>query len=148
MVGSVLVFTATGCHSAFVQTSITNLGPPITTFEVDYPSQSFGAEQLGANSVFKYRFKVQGSGPVKLTYNDSGGKPHTSTGPELNEKSEGTLARHHHGKRHRRVAPQADCCAVTCASGGAPERRILVRGHDRVSLDDSHRLCFRRHSLA
>ena len=81
-----------GCHSAFVQTSITNLGPPIATFEIDYPSQSFGAEQLGANQVFKYRFKVQGQGPVKLTYNDSNGKPHTSTGPELNEKAEGTLA--------------------------------------------------------
>ena len=87
-----VLLTATGCHSAFVQTSITNLGPDITTMEIDYPSQSFGAEKLGANQVFKYRFKVQGSGPVKLTYNDSGGKAHTSTGPELDEKAEGTLA--------------------------------------------------------
>ena len=92
MVCTLLVFATAGCHSAFVQTSITNLGPPIHTFEVDYPSQSFGAEQLGANQVFKYRFKVQGAGPVKLTYNDSQGKSHIATGPEMNEKSEGTLA--------------------------------------------------------
>ena len=29
---------------------------------------------------------------MKLTYNDAKGTPHTSTGPELDEKAEGTLA--------------------------------------------------------
>ncbi len=79
------------CHSAFVQTSVTNLGPPIHTLEIDYPSQSFGVQQLATNQVFHYRFKVQGSGPIKLQYFDPAGKAHNSTGPELAEGAEGTI---------------------------------------------------------
>jgi hypothetical protein len=58
---------------------------------VDYPSQSFGTETLATNQTFRYRFKVQGSGPVKLQFQDASGKPHSSTGPALNEGAEGTL---------------------------------------------------------
>lgn len=84
--------TITGCHSAFVQTTITNQGAPIRTVELDYPSQSFGTEILQTSQVFHYRFKVQGSGPVKLQFMDGLRKMHTSTGPTLAEGSEGSLS--------------------------------------------------------
>ena len=74
-----------------MQTSVTNLGPPIHTLEIDYPSQSFGVQQLATNGIFHYRFKVQGSGPVKLQYFDPAGKPHNATGPTLEEHMEGSL---------------------------------------------------------
>ena len=86
-----LAMALTACHSPFVQTSITNLGPPIHTLEIDYPSQSFGVQQLATNQTFKYRFKVQGSGPIKLQYFDPAGKAHSSTGPELAENEEGSI---------------------------------------------------------
>ena len=81
-----------GCHSAFVQTTILNQGAPIRTVELDYPSQSFGTEVLTTNQSFHYRFKVQGSGPVKLQFMDSSRKMHVSNGPMLNEGSEGALS--------------------------------------------------------
>lgn len=87
-----LVLALSGCHSAFVQTTITNQGPAIHTLEVDYPSQSFGTETLAAGQVYHYRFKVQGSGPMKLQFQDAAGKTHTSTGPTLAEGAEGTMA--------------------------------------------------------
>ncbi len=83
---------ATGCHSAFIQTTITNQGPALHTLEVDYPSQSFGTQTLAAGQTFHYRFKVQGSGPIKLQFQDASGKPHTSEGPTLEEGSEGFIA--------------------------------------------------------
>ncbi len=81
-----------GCHSAFVQTTILNQGPVVRTVELDYPSQSFGTETLNTNQAFHYRFKVQGSGPVKLQFMDTGRKMHTSNGPTLAEGAEGNLS--------------------------------------------------------
>lgn len=75
-----------------MQTTITNQGATIHTLEVDYPSQSFGTETLGTNQVFHYRFKVQGSGPVKMQFQDATGKMRSSTGPSLAEGAEGTIA--------------------------------------------------------
>jgi hypothetical protein len=82
-----------GCHSRFVEVTIDNQGStPLRLVEVDYPSASFGAEQIAANSVFHYRFKIQGAGPVKLEFTDAQGQTHTVDGPELHEGEEGHLA--------------------------------------------------------
>ena len=81
-----------GCHSPFVQATITNQGPPLHTVELDYPSQSFGTQTLATNQVFHYRFKVQGSGPLKLQFVDPAGKVRSATGPSLHDGAEGTLA--------------------------------------------------------
>jgi len=86
------LIAVSGCHSAYVQTTVTNLGPPIRTVELDYPSQSFGTTILTTNQVFHYRFKVQGEGPVKIQYTDSANKQQTATGPLLHEGAEGSLA--------------------------------------------------------
>ena len=66
-------------------------GAAISLLEVDYPSASFGTQNLLPGAEFHYRFKVLGSGVVKLTYTDSGQHEHASTGPMLHEGAEGLL---------------------------------------------------------
>jgi hypothetical protein len=80
------------CRSAFVETTIENDGAtPIHLIEVDYPSASFGMQTLDAHATYHYRFKVQGSGPITITFIDNGGKPHTATGPTLMQGQQGDL---------------------------------------------------------
>lgn len=87
-----LCLTVGGCHSAFVEARIQNhSGTPLQLIEVDYPSASFGASSLAPNATFQYRFKIQGSGNLKLSYTDASGKAHRFTGPELKEGQEGKL---------------------------------------------------------
>lgn len=82
----------TGCHSAYVEAAVTNsTGEPITVIEVDYPSASFGTQNLSVGQTYNYRFKVQGQGPTKLLWTDAQHHDHTADGPELSEKDEGRL---------------------------------------------------------
>ena len=60
--------------------------------EVDYPSASFGVESIASHAQFNYRFKIQGSGPVKIEFTDASGNVHDSEGPILTEGQEGHLA--------------------------------------------------------
>ena len=88
-----LVLLATGCHSAYVEAKITNeTGQVLSPVELDYPSASLGTETLAAGASYNYRFKVQGSGDLKLLYTDVAHHDHTVTGPKLNEGDEGTLS--------------------------------------------------------
>ena len=81
-----------GCHSRFVETTIDNRGPKnLQMIEVDYPSASFGVGNLAAGSQFHYRFKIQGSGNLKLQFTDPQGHTHNVDGPELSEGQEGQL---------------------------------------------------------
>jgi len=81
-----------GCHSRYVETTIDNRGPKnLQMVEVDYPSASFGVGNLAAGSQFHYRFKIQGSGNLKLQFTDPQGQTHDVDGPELNEGQEGRL---------------------------------------------------------
>ncbi len=81
-----------GCHSAMIQATVHNgTGLPLQLIEVDYPSASFGTQGLAAGADFKYRFKVLGSGELKILYTDKSGKEKTGTGPELHEGLEGQL---------------------------------------------------------
>ena len=81
-----------GCHSPYVRTSIVNhTGGTIRLIEVDYPNASFGTQQIEENQTFNYRFKVQDSGPVKITYTGEDGNSRTSSGPNLNEGEQGAL---------------------------------------------------------
>ena len=82
-----------GCHSAFVAAELTNdTASPLSVVEVDYPSASFGTQSLAPGATFRYRFKILGSGPTKLTYTDLKGQEHTATGPALQEGLQGSLA--------------------------------------------------------
>jgi hypothetical protein len=82
-----------GCHSspslgrpeaAFLIT-VRNQGPDIHQLEVDYPNASFGRDVVASGESFNYTPKLIGSGPVKVTFNDSAGKSHTATGPTVQE---------------------------------------------------------------
>lgn len=82
----------TGCHSAMIQAVVHNgTGGVLQLIEVDYPSASFGKQGLPPGGEFRYRFKVLGSGTVKIVYTDQSGKEQTKTGPELHEGLEGQL---------------------------------------------------------
>ncbi|HEY0794164.1 MAG TPA: hypothetical protein VGD64_00130 [Acidisarcina sp.] len=82
-----------GCHSRFVEATIDNQGSrALHVVEVDYPSAGFGTSTIPAHSQFHYRFKILGSGSVKISFTDDMGKPRTSTGPELDEGQEGSLS--------------------------------------------------------
>ena len=92
ILGSACLGLSAGCHSAMVNSTIENRsGTAISLLEVDYPSASFGTQNLAPGADFAYRFKVLGSGPLKLTYTDAQHKDHTSTGPDLQEGAEGLL---------------------------------------------------------
>src|SRR5277367_3076535 len=83
---------ATGCHSAYVEATVSNhTYKPIELLEVDYPSASFGTQNLAPGADFHYRFKVLGSGPLKLLYTDTKATEHTAKGPYLREGAEGPL---------------------------------------------------------
>jgi hypothetical protein len=87
------LIATTGCHSPYVLTTVSNhTTRPIELLEVDYPSASFGTQALAPGADFHYRFKVLGSGPMKLLYTDSAHLDHKSDGPFLKEGAEGPLA--------------------------------------------------------
>ena len=81
-----------GCHSAFIDATVKNSGPrPISLVQVEYPSASFGTQSIVAGQEFHYRFKILGSGQLKITYTDAAEQEHKVSGPTLNEGNEGTL---------------------------------------------------------
>ena len=87
------LLAVTGCHSPYVAATVSNhTSQPVELVEVDYPSASFGTQNLAPGADFHYRFKVLGSGPTKLLYTDNSHHDHTSTGPTLYEGAEGPLA--------------------------------------------------------
>jgi hypothetical protein len=90
--GAIVTLGVASCHSAFVESTIDNQGQsPVRLVEVDYPSASFGVSSIDAGSKFHYRFKIQGSGPLKIEFTDASGKVHDSDGPVLNQGQEGHL---------------------------------------------------------
>ena len=82
-----------GCHSAVIDATLTNASTePIQLIEIDYPSASFGTQNLAPGQSFHYRFKILGSGPLKMTWTDARQRDHAVTGPILHEGNEGSLA--------------------------------------------------------
>jgi hypothetical protein len=86
-----ILIGTTGCHSPYVTAIVINRTAQPIQLEVDYPSASFGTEALAPGAVFQYRFKVLGSGNMKLLYTDSAHQDHKSDGPFLKEGAEGPL---------------------------------------------------------
>jgi hypothetical protein len=90
---SSLLVVATGCHSPYVAATVSNrTSQPIELLEVDYPSASFGTQNLAPGADFHYRFKVLGTGNMKILYTDSAHHDHTFGGPYLHEGDEGPLS--------------------------------------------------------
>jgi hypothetical protein len=83
----------TGCHSAYVTATVSNHGSSsVSVVQVEYPSASFGTQTIAPGHDFKYRFKVLGSGSMKITYTDSTQAEHKFVGPQLKEGDEGSLS--------------------------------------------------------
>ena len=92
VMSAVGLLSAAGCRSAVVEATVVNrLDRPIRLIEVDYPSASFGTENLGVGAEYHYRFKVLGSGEMRVIYTDAGEKEHTVKGPALREGAQGRL---------------------------------------------------------
>jgi hypothetical protein len=88
-----ILLATIGCHSPYVITTVSNrTSQPIQLIEVDYPSASFGTQNLTPGADFHYRFKVLGSGSMKLLYTDSAHQDHKADGPYLKEGAEGPLS--------------------------------------------------------
>ncbi len=82
----------TGCHSAFIDATISNhTASAIPLVELDYPTASFGTENLAPGKDFHYRFKVLGTGATKVIYTDNTQQEKHAAGPTLNEGDEGPL---------------------------------------------------------
>ena len=93
-VGLVAVMLGTaGCHSAYVEAVVRNgTAAPVSLVELDYPTASFGTQTLAPGGEYRYRFKVLGSGKVKLLWTDTKNVEQHADGPELQEGDEGSLA--------------------------------------------------------
>jgi hypothetical protein len=85
-------FSLAACRSPYVQTSVVNQsGATASLIEVDYPSASFGTQQIANEAAYHYHFKIQDSGPVKITFTEAGNKTYTATGPTLTQGQQGSL---------------------------------------------------------
>jgi hypothetical protein len=92
IIAAVTLTALAGCRSPYVEATIANrTGGDITELQVDYPSASFGKNTLPNDADFHYRFKLQGQGPLKLSYTDAAHHDHAITGPMLYEGQQGTL---------------------------------------------------------
>jgi len=81
-----------GCHSYHIDTTIENrTGAPIQLLEVEYPSAAFGDNSLPAGADFHYRFQVNGSGQLKVSYTATNGHSVQIPGPMLVERQQGQL---------------------------------------------------------
>jgi hypothetical protein len=88
---SALLFT-TGCKSNWINGHVLNeTGQAVRELEVDYPTASFGVNSVASGSELKYRFKVRGSGPVKVQYTAQDGKQCVAQGLTLDEHQTGEL---------------------------------------------------------
>jgi len=87
---SSVVAIGTGCHSPYINAVVSNrTAETVSLVEVDYPSASFGTQTLAPGQDFRYRFKVLGSGNLKVLWTDGSRKDHTVNGPSLKEGDEG-----------------------------------------------------------
>jgi hypothetical protein len=87
-----ILLALTGCHSAFIDATISNrTAAVIPLIEVDYPTASFGTENLAPGKDFHYRFKILGDGPTKVVYTDASKQEQHNDGPTLHEGDEGPL---------------------------------------------------------
>lgn len=81
----------TGCHSPHVEVAVENrTGANVRLLEVDYPSASFGSDELASGTTMHYRIQLQGRGPVKVQFT-ADGHPAQVQGPSLAERQEGVL---------------------------------------------------------
>ncbi len=89
------VIVATGCkeyRSFWVNVTVVNhTAAPISEIEVDYPTASFGINQLAAGAAYHYRLKVSGKGKIHAQYPGALDKPIRIDGPVLQDNDQGQI---------------------------------------------------------
>ena len=89
------ILVATGCkdyRSFWVNVTVVNhTASPIREIEVDYPTASFGINQLAAGAAYHYRLKVSGKGKIRAQYPGALDKPIRVDGPELQDNVQGQI---------------------------------------------------------
>ncbi len=89
------IIVAIGCkdyRSFWVNVTVVNhTAAPIREIEVDYPSASFGINQLAAGATYHYRLKVSGQGKIHAQYPGALDKPIRVDGPMLQENDQGQI---------------------------------------------------------
>lgn len=94
LIGAALVacLLPTGCHSPWIQCTITNHeAAPVSLVEVDYPGGTFGIQTIAAGASFHYHFRDLSSDRVSIDFTDAAHRDHKAKGPELAVGQEGAL---------------------------------------------------------
>lgn len=90
-----VIFVATGCkdyRSFWINVTVVNhTAATIREIEVDYPTASFGINQLAAGAVFHYRLKVNGKGKIRAQYPGPLDKMIRVDGPALQDNDQGQI---------------------------------------------------------
>jgi len=86
------LLAATGCKSYWIDAEVENqTGKSLRELEVDYPTASFGMNNLAAGATMHYRFQIRGSGPVRVEYTSEDGKTIKLQGTNLLEHEQGHI---------------------------------------------------------
>ncbi|HEU4416164.1 MAG TPA: hypothetical protein VFT65_15355 [Candidatus Angelobacter sp.] len=89
---SALLFVLAGCRAHMITIKLVNTSAqPISTIIVDYPSATFGKDQLAPGETFSSPVKITEAGPLKAQFVDATGARHTYTLPGLRPNDEGSI---------------------------------------------------------
>jgi hypothetical protein len=81
-----------GCRAHMVSIRLTNSSAgPLSTIIVDYPSATFGKDQLAPNETFASSVRFTDDGPIKVRFTDAQGHNHLYTGPVVHKNDEGSI---------------------------------------------------------
>jgi hypothetical protein len=81
-----------GCRAHMVTIKLVNTSVgTLSTIIVDYPSATFGKDQLAPGETFSSPVKLTDTGPLKLQFTDAKGVSHTVAGPVVHRNDEGLI---------------------------------------------------------
>ena len=87
-----LVIGNSGCKSYWIDAQVVNQsGQAIHELEVDYPTASFGTNNLADGATMHYRFQTRGNGPIRVEYTSADGKTAHAQGTTLSEREQGQI---------------------------------------------------------
>lgn len=85
-------FALAGCRSHVVKVNLTNSSDAVVkTIIVDYPTATFGKDELSPGETFSYAIKPLETGMIKIQFTDAQGSIHTYRGTTLHKNDEGSL---------------------------------------------------------
>ena len=92
MAGLAWALCLSGCRARMVTFKLVNTSAePLSTIIVDYPSATFGKDQLAPGEVFSSTVKLTDTGAIKVQFVDASGTGHNYVGPVLHKDDLGSL---------------------------------------------------------